>query len=157
MAEAKAFEEEGSNSKTHLTPPMSQPRPQGQPSKPTPPLPPNTNKRKLIDIIPTNPNSSYFKIRALTRQLRPHFIEVHYISKHLVCQYFYASMSRRLISLKYVLLFLVGLCYFFILWGLAFICVFFFLFIGEERIICVASGLSMGHEMALFILCFIGL
>ncbi|GMY07168.1 T1N6.14 protein [Fagus crenata] len=76
MAEAKAFEEEGSNSKTHLTPPMSQPRPQGQPSKPTPPLPPNTNKRKLIDIIPTNPNSSYFKIRALTRQLRPHFIEV---------------------------------------------------------------------------------
>ncbi|KAK9994505.1 hypothetical protein SO802_024208 [Lithocarpus litseifolius] len=75
---------EGSMPKTHLTPmpqsaPKPQPQPQGPPLVPTRPIRPilpETNKRKLIDTTFSNPNSSYFKIRALTHQLRPHFIEV---------------------------------------------------------------------------------
>ena len=92
---------EGSMPKTHLTP-MSQsapkPQPQGPPSVPTHPMRPilsKTNKRKLIDTTFSNPNSSYFKIRALTRQFRPHFIEVHYTTcqKHLLYRYLYACLS----------------------------------------------------------------
>ncbi|KAK4571613.1 hypothetical protein RGQ29_030140 [Quercus rubra] len=75
---------EGSMPKTHLTPmsqsaPKPQPQPQGPPSVPTRPMRPilpKTHKRKLIDTTFSNPNSSYFKIRALTQQLRPHFSEV---------------------------------------------------------------------------------
>ncbi|KAK9994509.1 hypothetical protein SO802_024212 [Lithocarpus litseifolius] len=69
--------------KTHLTPmsqsaPKPQPQPQGPPSAPTRPIRPilpETNKRKLVDTTFSNLNSSYFKICALTQQLRPHFIE----------------------------------------------------------------------------------
>ena len=94
---------EGSMPKTHLTPipqsaPKSQAQPQGPPSVPTRPMRPilpKTNKRKLIDTTFSNPNSSNFKIRALTQQLRPHFIEVHYATcqKHLLYQYLYACLS----------------------------------------------------------------
>lgn len=83
---------EGSMPKTHLTPmsqsapkPKPQPQPQGPPSVPTRPIRPihpETNKRKLIGTTFSNPNSPYFKIRALTQQLRPHFIEVHYTTLH---------------------------------------------------------------------------
>lgn len=96
---------EGSMPKTHLTPmsqsapkPKPQPQPQGPPSVPTRPIRPihpETNKRKLIGTTFSNPNSPYFKIRALTQQLRPHFIEVHYTTcqKHLLYQYLYACFS----------------------------------------------------------------
>ncbi|XP_075648276.1 uncharacterized protein LOC142619097 [Castanea sativa] len=70
---------EGSMPTTHLTPmsqsapkPQPQPQPQGPssvPTRPIRPIHPKTNKRKLID-------TTYFKIRALTQRLRPHFIEV---------------------------------------------------------------------------------
>ncbi|XP_030936126.1 tripeptidyl-peptidase 2-like [Quercus lobata] len=80
---AKPKPVEGSMPKTHLTPmsqsaPKPQPQPQGPPSVPTRPMRsilPKTNKRKLIHTTFSIPNSSYFKIRALTQQLRPHFIE----------------------------------------------------------------------------------
>ena len=92
---------EGSMPKTHLTPTSQsapKPQPQGPPSvstRPMHPILPKTNKRKLIDTTFSNPNSSYFKIRALTQQLRPHFIEVHYTTcqKHLLYQYLYACLS----------------------------------------------------------------
>ncbi|XP_023886924.2 uncharacterized protein LOC111999025 [Quercus suber] len=77
---------EGSVPRTHLTPmsqsaPNTQPQPQPQgphsvPTRPMRPILPKTHKRKLIDTTFSNPNSSYFKIRALTQQLRPRFIEV---------------------------------------------------------------------------------
>ena len=112
---------EGSMPKTHLTPmsqsaPKPQPQPQGPPSVPTRPMRPilpKTHKRKLIDTTFSNPNSSYFKIRALTQQLRPHFSEVHYTTcqKHLLYLYLYACLS---VFLNNVVLFLVGLCCFFV-------------------------------------------
>lgn len=40
---------------------------------PPPPAPPTTKKRPLED---SNAHSNYFKIRAVIRDLRPHFLEV---------------------------------------------------------------------------------
>lgn len=118
---------EGSMPKTHLTPmsqsapkpkPQPQPQPQGPPSVPTRPIRPihpETNKRKLIGTTFSNPNSPYFKIRALTQQLRPHFIEVHYTTLH-VKNIFFINICMHVFLFSWTMwvLFLVGLCCFFV-------------------------------------------
>jgi len=59
-----------------------------------PPFPPATKKRPLD----SNANSTYFKIRAAVRDLRPHLLEVQY-SKSLLLFFFFIQQPLEYLML----------------------------------------------------------
>ncbi|XP_059455795.1 uncharacterized protein LOC132186035 [Corylus avellana] len=56
-------------------PPTTAQCPPPQPPAPTPPLPPKSKKRPLDTSVHIH-NPKYFKMRAVLKELRPHFLEV---------------------------------------------------------------------------------
>jgi hypothetical protein len=56
-------------------PPTTAQCPPPQPPAPTPPRPPKSKKRPLDTSVHIH-NPRYFKMRAVLKELRPHFIEV---------------------------------------------------------------------------------
>ena len=63
-----------------FTAPSDPPPPQPQPAVPTAPppsVPPESKKRSLDNYGPIQ-ECSYFKMRAVVKDIRPHFLEVHF-------------------------------------------------------------------------------